>query len=115
MFVRCRSTVRTLRHKRSAIASFVRPSDTRSSTSRSRPLRWATAIGGNGLRVRAKERLDFQAEHSPRRLLLEQDVIRGLEQDEVSVWNQCGEQPALFDRDYSIVSRVHDQGARVPA
>src|SRR5438552_2560504 len=64
--------------------------------------------------LRSCDRGDIRVrtEHIPRRLLLEQDVIRGLKQDQVRVRNQCGEQPAFFDRDHSIVPRVHDQGAR---
>ena len=49
MFVRCRSTVRTLRRKRSAIDWFVRPCDTSRSTWSSRALRPTAVLGSAGL------------------------------------------------------------------
>ncbi len=104
MFERCRSTVRTLRHSRSAIASFVSPAATSSSTSSSRALSSRDAAGRAAAGPVPRNAVELGDEVLPCRLVGEQDVIRRLEQDQAAPGIERGEQPPLLDRDDAVVA-----------
>ena len=109
MFDRCRSTVRTLRHSRSAIASFVRPADDQlehlqlARAESSIPARAATAASRGTPAARTRTR--------PRGLVGRAGCGSPTPAaTKLRVRDQRGEQPALLDR-HDAVRRAHGRRA----
>ena len=109
MLDRCRSTVRTLRHNRSAIASLVSPPATSSRTSSSRALSSASEASGGGEGAAGRKESSSTRKLLPRGLVGQQDVVGGVEQDEPRTGDAGGEQPALLDGHDAIVARVQHE------
>ena len=96
---------------RSAMSVLLKPSVIRASTSRSREDSAANAEPDGG-RSRLSEREDRLAEPLPCRLVLQQDVVPGVELDELGAGNAARHQPSFGNRNHLVVARVQHQRRR---